>query len=884
MKKILFLLLFTVSIYGQTLQNPTYGTVTEKNNATDSTPAYFTTTQTDGVHKKTPAALVAKVATVNDSLATKENVANKQNSLAVDGTGGKFPTVDAVNGLRKLDYTYETKLNEICTIEEYFTETAGVISTAPSGSWGRSPFLEVSKISGVLKTYLDELNKPAISYFSDTNLGSYISSEYIAVTNSFYNTTPTVPTGAKYFIIQCLASQFPNSKMDTKEAYISNYDDFYNVLENQNLVVSDIWTNAIQDALRYHSKVYIPFKNSPYLIDKTLLLKSGQYLKIDPRAVIKMTAVKSILSNKNLLASTFDSNITLEGGIFDQGGFEGSVMTGARGAICFLGTRNLKIKNISVINTGLFGVQINCADYLNIDGIHFDISTSDGLHMGGNINDFIINNITGQAGDDLVALNAWDWRYSSPRMGDIVNGKISNVNGYAAQHLVRLLGANQDGTDYTVDNITIDNVKGFAGTSVFDIGYQVDPDVIATVVPTKLGNISIYNTDAWAGYDMAVKLSSDIAKLEFKNCEIASGVNNFIKQSVNTTIDNLTIDGFNFDGKVPNFYNTDILYDAFCRMEFLGTVKNLAINNSWFNANDTSNTFIKALNIENFTINSTRVDRQDKFFELLPTGSVILKAIGNKISATTDIAKLATSATKFDLKLIANEFSGSGFVVNNDIGSFTPNIEFKQNSLTTIQKIDGLGNIFENVDGVLKLTTTPTTSTGAFRYLTYNETTDAVESVAQSDLVAQTITNGVTTSAPSQDAVFDALAGKASLSGAAFTGTVVHEGDINMNGYRFITFNSGGSGLRDSVLGNSFVTGHPIQGWSSNTVINSKSFVATDGTIRLKNYTVATLPAGVKGDTAYVTDATAPTYLGTLTGGGTVVCPVFYNGTSWVAH
>lgn len=49
-------------------------------------------------------------------------------------------------------------------------------------------------------------------------------------------------------------------------------------------------------------------------------------------------------------------------------------------------------------------------------------------------------------------------------------------------------------------------------------------------------------------------------------------------------------------------------------------------------------------------------------------------------------------------------------------------------------------------------------------------------------------------------------------------------------------------------------------------------------------YTVATLPAGNIGDTAYVTDATAPTYLGALTGGGSVVCPVFYNGTIWVSH
>lgn len=54
------------------------------------------------------------------------------------------------------------------------------------------------------------------------------------------------------------------------------------------------------------------------------------------------------------------------------------------------------------------------------------------------------------------------------------------------------------------------------------------------------------------------------------------------------------------------------------------------------------------------------------------------------------------------------------------------------------------------------------------------------------------------------------------------------------------------------------------------------------GVITLKNYTVATLPTGVQGDTAYVTDATAPTYLGTLTGGGAVTCPVFYNGTNWI--
>jgi hypothetical protein len=49
-------------------------------------------------------------------------------------------------------------------------------------------------------------------------------------------------------------------------------------------------------------------------------------------------------------------------------------------------------------------------------------------------------------------------------------------------------------------------------------------------------------------------------------------------------------------------------------------------------------------------------------------------------------------------------------------------------------------------------------------------------------------------------------------------------------------------------------------------------------------YTVATLPAGVLGDTAVVSDAVSPTYLGALTGGGSVACPVFFNGTAWVSH
>ena len=61
-------------------------------------------------------------------------------------------------------------------------------------------------------------------------------------------------------------------------------------------------------------------------------------------------------------------------------------------------------------------------------------------------------------------------------------------------------------------------------------------------------------------------------------------------------------------------------------------------------------------------------------------------------------------------------------------------------------------------------------------------------------------------------------------------------------------------------------------------IYNDKTVFAGAG------FTVATLPtAGTVGRRAYVTDATAPTFGGTLVGSGSVVIPVFDNGSAWVS-
>jgi len=108
-----------------------------------------------------------------------------------------------------------------------------------------------------------------------------------------------------------------------------------------------------------------------------------------------------------------------------------------------------------------------------------------------------------------------------------------------------------------------------------------------------------------------------------------------------------------------------------------------------------------------------------------------------------------------------------------------------------------------------------------------------------------------------------------SLTNLIFLTAGIEKARIATNG-NFLLGSSADNGASDKLQ----VTG----------TLATTSTIKAGATVRLKNYTVATLPTGVQGDTAYVTDALAPTYLGALVGGGAVVTPVFYNGTAWVSH
>jgi len=73
--------------------------------------------------------------------------------------------------------------------------------------------------------------------------------------------------------------------------------------------------------------------------------------------------------------------------------------------------------------------------------------------------------------------------------------------------------------------------------------------------------------------------------------------------------------------------------------------------------------------------------------------------------------------------------------------------------------------------------------------------------------------------------------------------------------------------------------------WNGTSWIDIFSSPSFTGTTSLGTFTVGTLPTPTT-PTAYatVTNALAPTYMATVVGGGSVVCPVFFDGVSWKAH
>lgn len=157
----------------------------------------------------------------------------------------------------------------------------------------------------------------------------------------------------------------------------------------------------------------------------------------------------------------------------------------------------------------------------------------------------------------------------------------------------------------------------------------------------------------------------------------------------------------------------------------------------------------------------------------------------------------------------------------------------------------------------------------------------------------------------------NATTGDASIEGltTAFGGVIVgvnkvildnSAGNVTAKGTFDLTGIASFQSNLNFTVNNKFLSGATVAGPQSKLIgVNAADKVSIDtdalgalfgaglkvaAPINLKGYTVAGLPAGVIGDTAYVTDALAPVFLAAIVGGGAVVTAVFFDGVNWTAQ
>ncbi len=254
-------------------------------------------------------------------------------------------------------------------------------------------------------------------------------------------------------------------------------------------VQGKIWNPAIAAALAKHGAAYLPKREEPYYLDGPIVLTTGQRLLADPDAEIRLKpgVGTCMVRNEHVIGghqgpvpgnSKPDTDILIEGGIWTTLNFgkpnngNGEVhsaskdgVPGCYGTILLSNVRRVAIRNLTVRHGSGFGMHLtNCSDFL-VEGVTFDEHGRDGVHVNGPARYGVIRDLRGVTADDYVALNAWDWLYSTPTFGRIDHVLVEKVYGDVREK--RPIAA-QAGPEGTAEIRLLPGVKNFPNHTKLD--------------------------------------------------------------------------------------------------------------------------------------------------------------------------------------------------------------------------------------------------------------------------------------------------------------------------------------------------------------------------------------------------------------------------------
>ena len=255
-------------------------------------------------------------------------------------------------------------------------------------------------------------------------------------------------------------------------------------------------SDVIAKALEGYDHVVVPELPFPIYLDRPIVMASGKRLTVHPKTAIRMMdgCGGCMVRNEHVIDGRFgpfpaeyeDHDILVEGGIWEQAKYgyspaddhpamrsfatqryDGVVPDNARnvllGVFLFSNVKNFTVRGIVVRECEFYGVLVAGGSHFILENIVFQNHFKDGLHINGPSSYGYIRNISGETGDDLIALNAWDWATSAVSFGGIDRMDIQDV--VCDHREVRLLPGRKvflsgSKVDCPITDCRFQNIKG----------------------------------------------------------------------------------------------------------------------------------------------------------------------------------------------------------------------------------------------------------------------------------------------------------------------------------------------------------------------------------------------------------------------------------------
>ncbi len=207
-----------------------------------------------------------------------------------------------------------------------------------------------------------------------------------------------------------------------------------------------VWTKAFQTALSEHEIVIIPPSDTIYWLDGTIFVPSNRRIEANGATIRLVPEFPYIMMcNEHIKDGTYapvdtsdrDTNISIHGGNWEEvcvsrgkrrlnADFE-NTFKGVQTTMLFNNLDHLTITDVTFSHANSFCVQVGDLTDGVFENFSFISCFADGLHVNGNCENLYICNFKGHVGDDLVALNMYDWIHSSVNYGPARNIYCENI-------------------------------------------------------------------------------------------------------------------------------------------------------------------------------------------------------------------------------------------------------------------------------------------------------------------------------------------------------------------------------------------------------------------------------------------------------------------------